>query len=244
MAKMTAPPPLVLLPGFLSDARLWAAQIEAMSARHTLILAPLSDGASVEDMARATLDSVPRTFAVAGHSLGAAVAMEMLRRAPERVQRIALVSAGCMSEPASVAADRETRMARVKAGRLEQVLAEEFPDDCAAPGEMQADIAAFLRAMAAELGPEVYLRQSRAMQRRPDQQRALRSARIPALIIAGRLDAIVLPRRQQFVAELMPRGAYVEVEAGHVPTIEAPDAVTAILEDWLARETQPLVLKK
>ena len=235
--------PLVLLPGFLSDARIWAAQIEALSPHHTLILPPLTEGAGVEEMAAAALDRLPGKFAVAGHSLGAAVAMEMLRRAPGRIDRIALVSTGCLAEPAALAGERETRMARVRAGRLAAVLTEEIPETAVAPGGMRGEIAGFLRAMAEGLGPEVYLAQSRAMQRRPDQQRTLRSARLPALIVTGRHDPIVLPRRQRFLADLMPRGRQVVVEAGHYPPVEAPAAVTRALEGWLAEETAPLVLK-
>lgn len=235
--------PLVLLPGFLTDARIWTPQVEALSARHTVVLAPMNEGSTVEEIAAPLLERMPPQFAVAGHSLGAAVAMEMLRRAPERVRRIALVSSGCMSEPATVAADRETRMARVKAGRLEQVLAEEIPDTCAGPGAMHDDLPDFWRRMATNLGPQVYLQQSRAMQRRPDQQRALRAARFPSLVIAGRHDTIVLPRRQQFAAELMPRGRYVELDTGHMPSIEAPDEVTAALEGWMSCEDETLILR-
>lgn len=170
--------------------------------------------------------------------------MEMLRRAPERVDRIALLGMGCMSEPSTVAGERETRMVRAKAGRLDDVLCEEFPESAVAPGPMQGDIVAFLRAMAAELGTDVYLRQSRAMQRRPDQQRTLRSTRIPALVIAGRHDPVILPRRQQFAAELMPRGRFVETEAGHFPSIETPAAVTEAFLAWMDVEVAPLLLRQ
>lgn len=235
--------PLVLIPGFMSDARLWGAQIESLSPHRSLILPALGDGGGVEEMAQAILAACPASFALAGHGLGASVAMEMLRRAPDRVARVAFLSAGCLAEPATAAAERETRLPRVKAGRLEAVMDEEWPLETFSPTGLEEEVQGFVKQMALGLGPQVYLRQARAMQRRPDQQRTLRQARLPALVIAGRHDRLVLPRRQQFLAGLMPRAEYVEVEAGHFPTIEAPDAVTAALEGWLAREAAPLLLR-
>ncbi len=235
--------PVVFLPGMMCDLRLYAMQLLEFGRDRGVTVAPITMGERIEEIASNILDRVPAKFALVGSSMGGVVAMEMLRRAPDRVERIAVFASGCLPEPAAIAAERETRMARVKAGRLDHVLDEDFPDDCAAPGELQPKVTGFLRQMAKELGPQVYLRQARAMMRRPDQQRTLRSARVPALVVAGRHDTLVLPRRQGFVADLMPRGRLVETEAGHVPPVETPDAVTTALQGWLERENEPLVLR-
>jgi pimeloyl-ACP methyl ester carboxylesterase len=96
-------------------------------------------------------------------------------------------------------------------------------------------------AMAQDLGPEVYVHQSRALQRRPDQQRTLRGVRAPTLILCGRHDGLTPVRRHELMASLIS-GATLEIveEAGHLPTLEAPEATTAALARWL---TGPLVLK-
>jgi len=235
--------PLVLLPGFMCDARLWGAQIEALSPSVSILMPSLGAADNVEEMAGAVLGMAPKRFALAGHSLGAAVAMEILRRAPDRVSRIALMSTTCLAETPSYAADRETRIARVRAGRLDTVMQDEVPKFSLAPGPMRDQVAEFIVDMARAMGTEAYIRQSRAMQRRPDQQATLRRARLPALVICGEHDELVLPRRHEFMAELMPRARLVKTTAGHLPSVEAPQAVNKALADWMARETEPLLLK-
>ncbi|SES31633.1 Pimeloyl-ACP methyl ester carboxylesterase [Tranquillimonas rosea] len=239
-----APEPLVLLPGFMCDARVWGPQIEALSPDHTILLLPLTRDESVEDMAQAVLDTAPERFAVAGMSLGAAVALEVMRRAPERVTRIALISANCLAETPPISAERETRIARAKGGRLAEVLAEDLPPEALAPGELRHPLAEFMAEMAMALGQEVYLRQARAMQRRPDQKRTLHQVRVPALVLCGEHDTITLPRRHDFVAEMMQKSELVKIaEAGHLPTLEAPDRVTEALRAWLNRTAEKQLLR-
>jgi pimeloyl-ACP methyl ester carboxylesterase len=97
------------------------------------------------------------------------------------------------------------------------------------------------RDMAFDLGEGVYLRQSRALQRRPDQQKTLRKAAMPALLIAGADDRIVPPRRMDFMQSLMPRARLHIIEgAGSLPTLEAPEAVNNLITAFLA---EPLLLR-
>ena len=94
--------------------------------------------------------------------------------------------------------------------------------------------------MADALGPEVFVRQSRALQRRPDQQSTLRKCRIPALILCGVHDALCPVKRHQFMAELIPSATLRVLEhSGHLPTLEQPAETTGALRAWMA---QPLVL--
>lgn len=93
---------------------------------------------------------------------------------------------------------------------------------------------ALLRDMALTLGEGVFLRQSRALQRRPDQQKTLRRANLPLLIIAGAEDRLVPVRRQDFAAQLAPYGKLTVIEgAGHLPMLEQPETVTAAIEAFL-----------
>ncbi|WP_099826429.1 alpha/beta fold hydrolase [Oceaniglobus indicus] len=243
MAHQTEP--LVLLPGFMSDMRIWGAQIEAMSAMHTLHLANWGAADSVEDMADAVLLTAPPRFALAGHSLGGMVAMEIFRRAPERVSRLALISTNCLSETPPAAAEREVRMVQAKAGRLAEALAGEIPERALADTPYRGDVAAFLRAMGVELGAETYLRQARALQRRPDQQRIMRQIKVPVLVCCGAEDGLHLPRRHEFMAGLVPRADLVVIEgAGHLPMIEASADLTATLERWMTRVPDTYLLRQ
>lgn len=97
------------------------------------------------------------------------------------------------------------------------------------------DVLALVQDMAATLGPDQFQRQIRAMQRRPDQQKTLRKANVPTLILVVQADTIVPRRRAEFLAGIMPHGC-VEViaEAGHMPQLEQPEAVTKALETFLS----------
>lgn len=235
------PEPLVLVPGLACDARLFWHQVIALSGeRPVMVAAPLS-GVTVEEMGAALLDGLPERFALAGAGLGANVAVDILRRIPERVTRLALIGVSAQPETPIAAAAREPRIVGAQAGRLGEVIADEVPLAALADGSARREIMGMLRDMALTLGEGVFVRQSRAMQRRPDQQRFLRRALLPAVTICGAEDPLTPPRRHQFIAELMPYGTYEEIpHAGHLPTLEQPEATTAALERWLSA---PLMLR-
>jgi pimeloyl-ACP methyl ester carboxylesterase len=233
--------PVVLIPGLMCDARAFLLQLLHLGRDRLVTIALPIHGTTVEEMAKSILSSAPPKFALVGMGLGGEVALEMLRRAAERLTRIALISTDPLAETPSAAAAREARIVTARAGRLPQALAEEIPDGCLAYGPMREPTRRLLAEMWQSLGAEVFQKQSRALQRRPDHQRTLRAARLPVLVIAGAEDTLVPVRRQEFTAGLMPF-ARVEVipGAGHLPPIEAPAAVSAALEGFLKG---PLVLK-
>lgn len=235
------PEPLVLIPGMMCDARAVWHQMIALSADRAVMAAPPARGASVDEMAVDILAQAPQRFALAGQGLGANVALEIQRRAPERVERIALIAFSAQPDPSAEAVAREPRIVGAQAGRLAEVVAEELPGGWLADGAARDEILAMLRDMALTLGEGVFVRQSRAMQRRPDQQAILRRATLPALVICGADDPRTLPRRHHFMAELMPQARCLEIpHCGHLPTMEQPETVTAALENWLSG---PMVLR-
>lgn len=233
--------PLVLIPGFMADARAFLPQIVAFGATHGLTIILPTAGTSIEEISAAALPNLPAKFALIGHGLGGDVALDMIRRAPDRVTRVVLLSTDPLAEPPQAAAAREARIIAARSGRLLQAMAEDIPAASLAPGEGRSDIVAAIQEMALGLGPEIFLRQSRAMQRRPDQQKTLRRAMLPALILAGEHDTLVPLRRQEFTAGLMPHATLEVIRgAGHLPALEQPEAVTAALHRFLAG---PLLLK-
>ncbi len=233
--------PLILLPGMMCDARLFAPQIVALSANHSLHLAPLTAADTVEQLAEQVLARAPDRFAIAGHGLGGMVAMEIQRRAPERVSRIALIATNAQGETPSAAAAREEQIVKARAGRLGEAIQADLGPDDLADGPHRREILDMVLRMATDLGAEVYTRQSRAMQRRPDQQKTLRKLKIPTLVLCGEHDRICPRRRHEFIATLV-RGARLEVVegAGHLPSLEQPETVSRLLGEWLAA---PLVLR-
>jgi len=227
--------PLVLIPHLMSDARVFWPQIVRFSQRMPVHLSPL-DGDSVEAMAEAALATAPPRMALCGLGLGGVVALEMLRRAPERITRIALISTDPLAEPPASAAARESRRVAARANRLDTAIAQEFPPGALAPGPTRAEITGLLQDMARSFGADAYLRQARALQRRPDQQKTLRRAMLPTLVLCGVHDTIVPVRRQEFAAELMPRADFIALpHAGYLPPLEDPAGTTGALVAWLAR---------
>jgi pimeloyl-ACP methyl ester carboxylesterase len=232
---------VVFLPGMMCDARLFEPQIRAFSAAHPVMVAPITHGQRIEEIASNLLTVLPQKFALAGLSMGGIVAMELLRRAPERITRIALMDTNCLAETPQVAANREPQIVKVKSGKLTEVMRDELKPNYLAPGPRRPQVLQTVMDMALTLGPEVFVNQSRALQRRRDQQGTLRRIRQPALVLCGAHDALCPIKRHTFMAELIPHAKLVVIDdAGHLPTLEAPDDTNDALWDWLR---QPYVLR-
>lgn len=226
--------PILLIPGLLCDARTFLPQIVHLGAQYPIHIALPVQGETVEQMSEAILASAPPNFILIGHGLGGDVALDILRRDNGRASRAVLISTDPLSEPPATAAAREARIVAAKAGRLKEVVAQEYPETAFAPSEWRAEIMALMRDMALTLGEGAFLRQTRALQRRPDQQKTLRRANLPLLMIAGADDPLVPVRRQDFAAQLAPHGKLQVIDgAGHLPMLDQPEAVTAALETFL-----------
>ena len=233
--------PLIFLPGLMCDARLFGPQIAAMSANLAVTVAPVTQGERIEEIASGLLDLLPRRFAMAGHGMGGAVAMEILRRAPNRISRLALISTHPLAETPQAAAEREPRLVRARAGRLREIYTEELPIDCLAPTPYRTEVYELALDMAEALGAETFIRQARALQRRRDQTTTLCNCKVPTLVLCGRHDGSCPVKRHESMAELVPYATLKVIEdAGALPTLEQPDEATSILMEWLK---QPLVLR-
>lgn len=232
--------PLVLLPGMMCDARLFGPQIAALSRDFSVMTIPVSVADRIGDIAEFVLGQAPEKFALAGLSMGGIVAMEVMRRAPERVTRIALMDTNPLAETPQSAAGYEPMIVGAKAGKLEEVMRGFMRPDFLAPGPQRADILALTIDMAMHNGAEVFERQARALQRRRDQQATLRKCRVPALVLCGEHDRLTPVKRHSFMAELIPVSTLQIIKgAGHLPTLEQPDATTEALREWMRQPGLP-----
>ncbi|MBW4983077.1 alpha/beta hydrolase [Mameliella sp. CS4] len=233
--------PVVFLPGMMCDARLFGPQIADLSRDHAVMTVPITQGERIEEIASGVLDVAPTRFALAGFSMGGMVAMELYRRAPDRVTRLALMDTSPLPEPPQMAAMRDPQIIRARSGTLREVMANDLLPQYLAHGPHNGEIGALVMDMALGLGVEVFVRQSRAMQRRRDQQGTLRRINVPTLVLCGAEDSICPIKRHTFMAEMIPKAELRVIEdAAHLPTLEQPEEVTRALRDWLAK---PLLLR-
>jgi pimeloyl-ACP methyl ester carboxylesterase len=226
--------PLVLLPGMMCDARLYGPQIATFSGRLPIHLAPITEHGTVELLAADVLEQAPPRFALAGLSMGGIVAMEILRQSPHRVERLALLDTNPRAEIEAVKQNREPQIAKVQAGGLKEIMRDELKPNYLADSPRRQDVLDLCMDMALDLGPDVFERQSRALQSRPDQQETLKSVTIPTLILMGEEDRLCPRDRHDLMHELIS-GSILEIieSAGHLPTLEQPDAVNSALKTWL-----------
>ena len=126
-------------------------------------------------------------------------------------------------------------------GKLGEAMQARMASGFLAPGKGRGEVLTRAMEMAETLGGDTFVRQSRALQRRRDQQAVLRKCKVPALVLCGEHDMLCPVKRHAFMAEMIPYAKLTVLEdAGHWPSLEAPEATTAALRDWLH---QPLVLQ-
>lgn len=224
--------PLVLIPGMMCDARMWGDIPAALAPRRVHHGLP-SQGESMSEMAAAILLQAPRHFALAGLSMGGIVAMEIVRRAPDRVERLALLDTNPLAEAPEIQARRAPQIERALAGGLDAVIRDEMKPNYLANPDDRATLDLCMD-MARALGPEVFQRQSLALRDRPDQCDTLARFTRPALVLMGAHDRLCPRDRHELMHRLMPQSRFVIVpDAGHLPPLEQPAATINALKTWL-----------
>jgi pimeloyl-ACP methyl ester carboxylesterase len=235
--------PLVLIPGFMADARCFMPQIAGLGGDRMIVVLSPGIADTVEKIIAEAGPMLPPKFAVIAHGLGGNVAIELLRRHPDAVTRIALISTDALPESPQLAAEQEALLVAAKTGHMAACIAQMLPETAIHDAPWRGEVVALVQDMAANLGPEQFQCQLRVMQRRPDQQKTLRKAHMPTLIIAGEADTLVPRRRAEFLAAMMPNGCLeIIAGAGHFPQLEQPETVTKALQTFLSGRLPTLVL--
>jgi len=230
MAERT---PLLLLPGLLCDAGLWAPQAEALADVAEVQVADLTQDDRVEAMAARVLAQAPARFALAGLSMGGYVAFEILRQAPERVSRLALLDTTAAPDSPERALQRRRSLAILKRGRFLGVTQQLLPT-LVHPRHVHGPVGQAVQAMARRVGPEAYRRQQTAILHRPDSRPLLPTLTPPTLVLGGADDALTPPAVVQALAAAIPRAQlHTLPDCGHLPTLEQPEATSALMRHWL-----------
>ena len=226
---------LVLLPGMLLDEELFAHQTEHLSDVAEVRVGDITTADSVEGMARSVLDEAPEHFALAGLSLGGIVAFEILRRTPERIERLALLDTNARPPTEAQLKSWRRFAAMTEEGRLAEVTAKHLMPTLIHPDLLgDAAVTGAIERMAERIGPKAFLRQLRAQESRPDSRRGLADISCPTLVAGGRQDVLCSAELQGEIASGIPGSSLVMIEeCGHLSSMEQPRAVTALLRYWL-----------
>ena len=245
LSEPAANEPLVLIPGFMADARSFMPQLAQLGADRPVILLTPGLGDTVEKIAAEVAPHLPPRFALVAHGLGGNIAIEILRKRPEAVTRVALIATDPLPETPQLAAEQEALLVAAKTGHLQACMAQMLPITALHDAPWRDEVMALVMDMAENLGPTQFRRHLRVLQRRPDQQKTLRKVHVPTMIIAGESDTLVPRRRAEFLAAMMPQGCLESIaEAGHLPQLEQPEAVTKVLKTFLAGRLPTLMLRQ
>ena len=237
-------PVLLLAPGLMCDATSWGAVPSGLPEFDCRVV-DHGQADSLVQMAEQLLADAPARFALAGHSMGGRVALEVMRLAPERVTHLGLFDTGHLPKPAGEAGNEEVRkrMALLAIAREQGVraMAAEWVKGMVAPQRLSdAALIEDILAMFERKSADIFERQLRALIQRPDATAVLQAVRVPALVLCGELDAWSPPAQHQTMADCIPaRPAIVAVPGGgHMVMQEQPEPVLQAMRQWLSQPTQ------
>jgi pimeloyl-ACP methyl ester carboxylesterase len=234
MLMVNRPTPTVLAPGLLCSARLYAPQIPALWRLGPVQVADHTRADSMQAIAASILANAPLQFNLVGLSMGGYIAFEILRQAPERVLKLALLDTSARPDVPEQTERRHDLIALAREGNLAEVNDRLWPMLVHSSRQGNKALRIVVDTMAKETGPEAFIRQQTAIMGRPDSRPDLPGIKSPTLILVGDEDQLTPHTLAQEMADAIP-GARLEVlvNCGHVSTLEQPDPVTRALVEFL-----------
>lgn len=231
---MASPLPLVLVPGLLCSARLYAPQTEALWPYGPVTVADHRRDADMAAIAARILADAPPRFALAGLSMGGYIAFAMMRLAPERIAKLALLDTSARPDLPEQKAGREKFIAMAEAGKLSEVVETLIPRFLHRDRLDDAALKDTVRAMAKDTGAEAFVSQTKAIMSRADSRLLLTAIRCPTLVLVGEGDELTPPELAKEIAGGISGAKLTVVPGcGHLSTLERPEAVNAALTEWL-----------
>ena len=227
--------PIVLVPGLNCSARLYAPQIPELWRFGPVTVADHRGGETMAAIASRILEAAPARFAYIGLSMGGYIAFEIMRQAPERVVKLALLDTSARADPPEITKLRGERIARAEGGRFEDVIEETWEPLVHPSLRVGTPLKALHVAMCHDVGAQAYARQQKACRARIDSRPSLGAIRCPTLVLCGAQDEPTPPNLSEEIAAGIPGARLVKVpECGHLSTVERPAAVNKELVAFLS----------
>ena len=227
--------PVLLVPGLLCTPRLYFEQIPALWRFGPVVVADHTRDDSMSGIAQRILANAPPRFALIGLSMGGYVSFELLRQAPDRVAKLALLDTTARPDLPEQTEQRKRQIDMARSGRFAAISDLLFPKFVAASRQGDRALQAIVRTMAEEVGPEAFVRQQTAIMNRVDSRPGLALVRCPTLVVVGEHDVLTPPDRAAEIAAAIPSARQVVIaDCGHLSALEQPQAVTRALTEFLA----------
>ena len=225
-----------MVPGMMCDERIFSPQIEELSKNLEVTVADISSFPTVRELASDLLKKAPKSFSLLGHSMGGIVAMEIYSQEPNRIEKLILMDTNPKAELDEVKLKREPQIKDVREGKLLEVMRDEMKPNYLAESENKSSVLDVCMDMALSLGPDVFINQSRALQKRENQLNTIQSINIPVLIMCGSEDKLCTVERHEMMHNMISDSDLKIINnAGHMPTLEQPRETTEVLKEWLMK---------
>lgn len=235
------PLPLVLVPGLMCDHTVWQPLLPWLTNDRPCTVVDHGGASSLAQMARQLLQDAPPYMVLAGHSMGARVALEVLRLAPERVKGVALLDTGYLPKPTGAAGEEEAskrfRLLKIAQEKSVRAMAQEWVQGMVHPDRLaDTELIERILAMFDRKTADIFANQIHALLNRPDGSDVLRHLRVPTLLQCGKQDTWSPPSQHAAMQALATHAVFDVIEdAGHMAPMERPEAVATSMLRWLAQ---------
>lgn len=226
--------PLLLVPGLVCSPRIYMPQLPALWRVGPVMFPNHIRDNTMAGIAKRILDEAPKRFALAGHSMGGYIALEIMRQAPERVARLALLSTSARPETPEASEGRHALIAETKAGGYPAIIEKLFAKFVHPDRLNDASIKKVVMDMADDVGPDRFIAQLEAIMSRSDSRPLLGQIKCPTLVLTSDTDNMVKNEFSHEIAAGISGAKLVVIpHCGHLPQLEKPDAMTSALLSWL-----------
>jgi len=229
-------PTLVLLCGLLCDELVWQDVAQNLNDSHQVEIYSFAGFSSLQAMADHVLANAPQQFALAGHSMGGRVALQIIDQAPNRVSHLALLNTGVHPRKDGEEVGRQKLLDLADTSGMSAVAQTWLPPMMGRNAQANIELVSSLTRMVERHSPEDFHGQIKALLNRPDATPFLDSVNVPTLLLSADEDAWSPPSQHKVMQELIPSSKFVELSnAGHMSICESPKEVSKALQEWLAR---------